>query len=102
VGQAVGAEFLQRLQDGEFEEAWESTTVEFKSAQGKESFVKRVRPLKFLKQPLDFVSAQPVSLGQESRTEYLFGAHGGQTVRIVLGREDGFWKVDHWSCATTE
>ncbi|MFO0919553.1 MAG: hypothetical protein U0872_14735 [Planctomycetaceae bacterium] len=96
-GQAVAAEFLRQIQQAELESAWESTTAEFKSAQGQEAFQRKVRRIKFLREPLEFVSVQVVSLGTETRHEYHFGSPDGKSVQVVLGREDGLWKVDHWS-----
>lgn len=95
-GQAIAESFLTELREGHVPQAWESSTAEFKSAQGKEAFTRDVKPLKFLKDPLDFVSVQTVSVGDQPRSEYLFRAKSGETVRIVLGRENGQWKVDRW------
>ncbi len=95
-GQAVAESFLTELREGHIPQAWESTTAEFKSAQGKEAFTREVKPVKFLKDAMDFVSVQTVSVGNQARSEYLFRAKSGETVRIVLGREDGNWKVDRW------
>ena len=96
-GQEVAEEFLASLKDGKVDEVWESTTAEFKSAQGKESFVRKVKPIKFLKEPLDFVSVQTVLIGDQSRREFLYRAEKGGTVRIVVGHESGVWKVDRWT-----
>lgn len=96
VGRAIAEKFLSDLQQGHPAEAWQSTTAEFKSAEGKESFLADVKPLKFLKEPLEFVSVQTVQVGDQSRPEYIYRAKTGETVRIVLGREDNQWKVDRW------
>ncbi len=93
-GRSVGEEFLRALQHGHPDQAWESTTAEFKSAQGKEAFMRDVNSVKFLQQPLDFVSVQSVTVAEQPRTEYLFRGKTGETVRILLGLEDGEWKVD--------
>lgn len=96
-GRSVAEQFLEGLQQGHPDQAWESATAEFKSAQGKEAFVRDVKPVEFLQQPIDFVSVQTVAVGDQPRSEYLFRAKTGETVRIVLGQEDGTWKVDRWS-----
>ncbi len=96
-GREVAEAFLGKLREGQPDQAWETTTAEFKSAQGKESFVRKVKPLKFLKEPLNFVSLQAVAIGPEQRSEYLFQSAKGETIRIVLGREAGAWKVDRWT-----
>lgn len=96
-GRSVAETFLRELAEGGADQAWQSTTAEFKSAQGKESFARDVKSLKFLKEPLEFVSVQTVTVGTQPRTEYLFRSSGGNTVRIVLNRENGHWKVDRWT-----
>jgi hypothetical protein len=96
VGRGVAEKFLTELRESRPEQAWQSTTAEFKSARGREAFVGDVKPLKFLLQPLDFVSAQEVIVREQPRYEYLFRAKTGETVRIVIGKEDGQWKVDRW------
>lgn len=95
-GQAVADLFLKELREGRPEKAWDSTTAEFKSAQGREAFQREVKSLTFLQQPLDFMSAQVVMVGDQPRTEYLYRASSGQTVRVLIGKEDGAWKVDRW------
>jgi hypothetical protein len=95
-GRSVAETFLGELQQGRPEAAWQSTTAEFKSDEGKESFVAAVKPVKFLKEPLEFVSVQTVQVGEMPRSEYLYRAKTGETVRIVLAREEGQWKVDRW------
>lgn len=96
-GRAVADDFLEQLREGHPEQAWEATTAEFKSAQGKESFVRKVKPVKFLKEPLNFVSMQTVKVGEQPRAEYLYQTATGENVRIVLGREASVWKVDRWT-----
>ena len=95
-GRSVAERFLGDLKEGHPENAWQSTTAEFKSDEGKESFIAAVKPVKFLKEPLDFVSVQTVQVGEEPRSEFLYRAKTGETVRIVLARDNGEWKVDRW------
>lgn len=95
-GRSIAEAFLTELRDSHPEKAWESTTAEFKSAQGREAFQREVKPLTFLQSPLAFVSTQVVMIGEEPRSEYLFRAATGPTVRIVIGNESGQWKVDRW------
>lgn len=96
-GRAVAQAFLDDIRAGRPETAWESTTAEFKSASGRESFVTQVRALSALREHLEFISAQTVTVQNELRTEFLFREpKSGATVRIVIGKEDGQWKVDRW------
>jgi hypothetical protein len=96
-GRSVAEAFLGELQAGQPAQAWDATTAEFKSAQGKESFVASVKKDEFLKQPLDFVSSQTVAVGEHPRTELVYRSKTGPTVRIVIGREGNAWKVDRWT-----
>lgn len=95
-GREVAESFLAGIRAGHAGDAWESTTAEFKSAQGKESFTRAMAQAAVLKQPLDFISMQTVEINGQSRAEYLFRALSapGGTVRLVIGREGGVWKVD--------
>lgn len=97
-GMAVADAFLALLRDGKADEAWQSTTAEFKSFEGKENFHARVAKSPSLKLPLKFVSTQPVAVGDRPRDEFLYQAKNDQnkmsTVRVLIGRENGEWKVD--------
>jgi hypothetical protein len=94
-GRAVADKFLSDVRGGQAEAAWESTTAEFKSADGREQFLAMVKGKPVLGQPLDFISAQTVTVLEQPRTEYLFrDPKTGATVRLVLGNEGGVWKVD--------
>ena len=88
-------QFLTVVREGQPSEAWDATTAEFKSAQGREKFVAYVKPYKFLSRPLNFVSMQTVTVQQTPRAEYLFrSADGKATVRLLVGNENGTWRVD--------
>lgn len=95
-GRAIAEEFLKQIREGHPDQAWEGTTAEFKSAQGKESFVRKLQPLTFLAEPLTFVSTETVKIGDQSRSEYLYQAAKGESLRIVVSRENGEWRVDRW------
>lgn len=92
---AIGERFLQQVREGETEAAWESTTVEFKSAQGKEHFKGYVKSHAVLGKPMEFISAQQVLVQEQPRTELLYREpESGDTIRVLLGHERGKWKVD--------
>ncbi len=96
-GRAIAQAFLEAIRAGTPEAAWAGTTAEFKSASGRESFLTQVRSLPVLREQFDFVSAQTVTVQNQPRTEYLFReSKSGTTVRIVIGKENGSWKVDRW------
>jgi hypothetical protein len=94
VGLAVAETFLASVRSGKAGEAWDSTTTEFKSIEGRESFIRKVRSRPILSAPLQFNSSQQVLIGEEPRTEYLFQSPDAKMVRILVGYERGDWKVD--------
>lgn len=94
-GQAVCDLFLEQIRGGKAAEAWQATTAEFKSAEGRESFARYVQARPYLRQPLLFGSVQTVSIGNAPRTEFLYRAAGGEkSVRILVANEGGAWRVD--------
>lgn len=104
-GQQVVEAFLQKIREGHPDQAWDSTTAEFKSAQGKESFVRSVEDIEFLKQPMRFFAVQTVTVQNQPRSEYLFRAPDGNAktnIRVVIGAEGSEWKVDLWVLPTAK
>lgn len=97
-GKAVADSFLALLREGKADEAWQSTSAEFKSFEGKENFRGRVAKSPSLKLPLAFVSTQSVAVGDQPRDEFLYQAKNEQnkmsTARVLIGRDNGEWKVD--------
>jgi len=97
VSRDIAAKFLEEIRAGKGGDAWESTTAEFKSARGKEAFLREVRADKSLKAETSFVSQQSVKVQDEDRPELLFRTGDGKEIRIVLGKEGDTWKVDRWT-----
>ncbi len=95
-GQMVAESFLKEIREGRGDAAWNSTTAEFKSALGRESFVRQAKAIPALQKPLQFVSVQTVAVQEQPRSEFLFRSSEGPEVRLVLGREDSVWKIDRW------
>jgi hypothetical protein len=93
----IAAKFLDEIRSGKGGDAWQSTTAEFKSASGKESFLREARADKSLKAEASFVSQQSVQVQEQDRPELLFRTSDGKEIRIVLGQEAGVWKVDRWT-----
>jgi hypothetical protein len=94
VGRQVVEEFLALVHDGRAGEAWDATTAEFKSLEGRESFMRTAAKAPILKQPLQFNSAQQATVQNQPRTEYLFQSPDAKMVRVLIGYEGGAWKVD--------
>jgi len=92
-GRSVAEEFLKQIREGHPEQAWESTTSEFKSDHGCETFIKSVKPLPFLKEPLTFASVQTVELGDHPYREFCFRSSDHKMVSMLIAREEGVWKV---------
>jgi hypothetical protein len=93
----IAAKFLEQIRSGKGADAWQSTTAEFKSASGKESFLREVKADKSVKSETSFVSQQSVKVQDQDRPELLFRTSDGKEIRIVLGQEAGAWKVDRWT-----
>ncbi|MGD9647205.1 MAG: hypothetical protein AB7U73_15950 [Pirellulales bacterium] len=95
VGKQVAEEFLQNVRDGRSDQAWQSTTAEFKSALGREKFLQYVKERPYFKKPLSFVSTQTVKLHDQSRSEIVYRtADSKATIRLLVGAESGGWHVD--------
>jgi hypothetical protein len=94
VGRGVVEDFLGKVRAGQAGEAWDATTTEFKSIEGRESFIRSAAKAAALKEQLQFTSTQDVHLNEEPRAEYIFQAPDGKMVRVLVGYEGGTWKVD--------
>jgi len=89
--------FLQLIRDGRPDEAWESTTAEFKSAEGRESFRERSgHPA--LQSDLEFVEYQETEVSGLIRGEARYRTPASVTpaadVSLILAFEGGMWKVE--------
>jgi hypothetical protein len=93
-GQSVAEKFLELVREGRAGDAWESATAEFKSIEGRESFIRSSENATILKEPLHFNSAQQVTVQEQPRTEFLFQSPDAKMVRVLVGYEGGVWKVD--------
>lgn len=96
-GRDVTEPFLTALREGRADEAWESTTAEFKSAEGRESFRERARLPPF-QHELEFVSYQETDVSGLTRGEAIYRTPPGITpqaqVSLLLAAENGVWKVE--------
>ena len=96
-GRAVAEQFLTTVRDGKAGEAWNAATAEFKSIEGRESFMRKVKSTPVLTGPLQFNSSQQVAVQDQPRTEFLFQSPDAKIVRVLIGYEQGNWKVDRLS-----
>ena len=97
VGQEIAEQFLKHLQNGQPDLAWEATTSDFKSDQGKEAFRKKIKPLKFLSTPMEFVSSQTATIGDQPRSEFVYQAKTGEQIKLVVCRDGTEWKIERWT-----
>jgi hypothetical protein len=94
-GRAAADAFLASVRDSKAGEAWDASTAEFKSIEGRESFTQKAKSAEILKEPLQFGSVQNVTVGETPRSEFLYtSTKSGKTVRLLIGHEGGVWKVD--------
>ncbi len=99
VGQKVADEFVAKILAGQLEPAWESTTAEFKSDEGRESFIREVRAKPAMRGPINFLGYEMVDLNGLKRGQCLYELTGGQKsapgkLRILVANENGSWRVD--------
>lgn len=94
-GQAVVEAFLAKVREGQPGEAWDASSTEFKSIEGRESFMRKAKATEVLQDELRFGSTQDVKVQDRPRTEFLYTSlKSGKTVRILVGFDRGEWKVD--------
>ncbi|WP_166830287.1 hypothetical protein [Thalassoroseus pseudoceratinae] len=95
-GRVVADTFFTQIQNDQAVEAWQSTTAEFKSADGREAFLRLLKRRPFLQKPLEFESSKTITLGEEDRTEYVFNSPDAPnaSIRVVIASESDTWKVD--------
>ena len=94
VGRQVAESFLASIRSGKAGDAWDTASTEFKSIEGRESFIRKVRSNAILTGPLQFNSIQQVLVQDEPRTEYLFQSPNAKIVRVLIGYDRGDWRVD--------
>jgi hypothetical protein len=98
-GRAVAAAFLDAARSGRVDEAWASTTTEFKSYLGRDGFRRLVRTRPALKAPAEFAECRLPTAGGPALVECVFrGAappRGGPAViTVTLAPEAGRWGVE--------
>jgi len=89
--------FIETVCAGEVDDAWESTTAEFKSAKGKEAFRRAVRKEPVFKKPLKRSSQETIKIGSLERLQLRYqpdDATSQSTVKVLMAATDGYWQVD--------
>lgn len=95
-GRKIAEQFLTQIREGKAGEAWDSTTAEFKSANGKERFLRELKQNPSAKQPSEFASMQDVEVLGRPQKEFVYRTDKGKAFRLLLAHENGVWKVDRW------
>lgn len=97
-GRKAAEPFLEQLRASQEDAAWESTTAEFKSDLGRESFRQFARQHPVLKEPLEFVGYEPDKTNGITRgaCDYQTPADAKKQakVRVLVAREGEQWKVE--------
>lgn len=94
-GRAIVEAFLANIREGKAGEAWDASSTEFKSIEGRESFTRKSKTTDLLREPLQFGSTQDVKVQNTPRTEFLYtSSKSGKTVRVLVSYEGDGWKVD--------
>lgn len=98
IGRQVAEAFLEQVRRGQLDAAWQSTTAEFKSYQGRDAFRHQIAQHPWLRQPLEFVQYEVGELNGLLRGQCLYrsaaGKAAGRQVKVAVAQEAGQWKVD--------
>jgi hypothetical protein len=97
--QRVADAFLEQLRGGQYDAAWESTTAEFKSDEGRESFAKYVMSKPQLRQPLNFISYEVADQNGLKRGQCIYepasaSKSGPARIRLLVAQDGGQWRVE--------
>ena len=94
----VVTKFVEQLRTGEIDTAWESTTSDFKSDEGRESFRKYIQGKPVLAGPLEIAELKQVEIHGLTRWEAVLhpppNAKSPATVRAMIAEEGDVWKVE--------
>jgi hypothetical protein len=97
-GRGVAEPFLEGIRDNRIDAAWESTTAEFKSDMGRETFRAYARKHPVLKEPLEFTGYEPDKTNGVTRGACDYSTPAGSKVqakvRVLVAREGELWKVE--------
>jgi hypothetical protein len=101
VGKETAELFLTQIKTGQAAEAWQSTTADFKSDEGKESFLRNLQQHAALWPALEFAEYKQSELNDLPRGQCVYKAGPGKTlpgnlrqVRIAVAKEGEVWKVE--------
>jgi hypothetical protein len=99
-GRGIAEAFLAQIRDGDADSAWEGTTAEFKSFMGRDRFRRFVETHPALMDAAEFTGFQMTSPQGLPLAECTFRSQSGSesaTIKVLLAREEGEWKVERVS-----
>jgi len=100
IADAAATTFLDQLREGHVDDAWSSTTAEFKSAEGRESFRRVVKNETILKKPMKQSSSEAVTVNNLAMRKVKFQTADGSSskaIELLLAVENDVWKVEHFA-----
>jgi hypothetical protein len=96
-GREIADPFLELVRGGKLDDAWQSTTAEFKSFKGKEEFRKFVAQHAVLKGPLEFTGHEIIETYGLKRNQCAYRPSDAKSpvkIRVLLAQEQDQWKVE--------
>jgi hypothetical protein len=91
--------FHEQIRSGNVDAAWESTTADFKSDEGRDAFRRSVKGRPVLVQPLEFAELKQVEIHGLTRWEATLRPPADSkapaaVVKTMIAEEGGVWKVE--------
>lgn len=91
--------FHEQIRTGNIDAAWESTTADFKSDEGRDAFRRFVKSRPALGRPLEFAELKQVEVNGLTRWEATLRPPADQKsppaiVKTMIAQETGTWKVE--------
>lgn len=95
-GKSVAEPFLTAIREDRLDAAWDSTTAEFKSDMGRETFHRFAKSHPVLHEPLTYVGYQADQTNgiERGACDYQSVAPPSAKIRILVARENKVWKVE--------
>jgi len=95
-GKSVAEPFLTAIREDRLDAAWDSTTAEFKSDMGRETFHRFAKSHPVLHDPLTYVGYQADQTNgiERGACDFQSAAPASAKIRILVARENKEWKVE--------
>jgi hypothetical protein len=95
-GKRAAEPFLAAIREDRLDAAWDSTTAEFKSDMGRETFHRFAKSHPVLGEPLTYVGykADTTNGIERGACDFHSPAAGAPKIRILVAQEEKVWKVE--------